>query len=130
MRSLVSTALVLAGVLVVFGASSLAHHSTPPYWRTNDTIEIEGVVKQMKIINPHSELIVSVDNAAGVAEDWIGVSGTGNNMIKAGWTNETLPAGARVKVVGAPPRREGARGILIRQIILENGRVLTSGNID
>ena len=129
MKLRIASRAVVTGVLVLAGVAAWAHHSTPPYWKTNETIEIEGVVKQMKVINPHSELILTVTTPEGQREDWVGVAGTGNRMIKAGWTNETLPVGASVKVVGAPPRREGARGILIREIILEDGRVLTSGGL-
>jgi len=129
MKSNVSTAVILGGLLLLCSVYATAHHSTPPYWRTDQSIEIEGAVKQMKVINPHSELILTVTNANGQPEDWIGVAGTGNRMIKAGWANETLAMGTKVRVVGAPPRREGAKGILIREIILEDGTVLTSGGL-
>jgi hypothetical protein len=107
-----------------------AHHSIPVYWDEDKTIEISGVVKSMKVINPHSELIITVAGPNGQQDDWIGVSGQATQMIKAGWTNATLKAGTPVKVEGAPPRKVGAKGILVRKITLQDGRVLTSGRID
>jgi hypothetical protein len=83
----------------------------------------------MKVINPHSELIVTVTEN-GQKVDYVGVAGTAQGMIKAGWKNEVLKAGTPVKVSGAPPRKAGAKGILVREIKLEDGRVLTSGRID
>jgi hypothetical protein len=100
------------------------------YWDDEKIIQISGVVKSMKIVNPHSELIITVTGPNGEKDDWIGVSGQASQMIKAGWTNETLKFGTAVKVEGAPPRKKDAKGILVRKIILPDGRVLTSGKID
>ena len=130
MRVYICAAAAMVGVILMLNVPLQAHHSIPVYWDDKTTIEITGVVKQMKIINPHSELIVTVTAANGEKEDWIGVSGQATQMIKAGWTNETLKAGTAVKVEGAPPRKQGAKGILVRKITLPDGRVLTSGKID
>ena len=130
MRLYICTSAALVGVILMLNVSVQAHHSIPVYWDDKTTIEISGVVKEMKIINPHSELIITVTGANGQKEDWIGVSGQATQMIKAGWTNETLKAGTSVKVEGAPPRKKDAKGILVRKVTLPDGRVLTSGKID
>lgn len=130
MRSKICTAAVLVGLILLLNVPFEAHHSIPVYWDDEKTIEINGVVKSMKIINPHSELIITVTGPNGQKDDWIGVSGQASQMIRAGWTNETLKAGAAVKVEGAPPRKKDAKGILVRKITLPDGRVLTSGRID
>jgi len=121
--------LVFAAILVA-GLPVQAHHSIPAFWDEQKSIEIKGTVKQMKIVNPHSELILEVTGPDGRKSDWIGVAGIASQMIKAGWTNETLKFGTAITVEGAPPRKEGAKGILVRKIILPDGRVLTSGKID
>jgi hypothetical protein len=124
------TSIAVIAFVIMLNVPFLAHHSIPVYWDEDKTIEISGVVKSMKVINPHSELIVTVTGANGEKADWIGVSGQATQMIKAGWTNSTLKAGTAVKVEGAPPRKQGAKGILVRKITLSDGRVLTSGRID
>jgi hypothetical protein len=129
MRPYIYVSLTIA-LAVMLNVTIQAHHSIPVYWDEDKTIEISGVVKSMKVINPHSELIVTVTAANGQPEDWIGVSGQATQMIRAGWTNATLKAGTPVKVEGAPPRKQGAKGILVRKITLSDGRVLTSGRID
>jgi hypothetical protein len=127
--SLFASALIVC-ILLTMSIAVLAHHSIPVYWDDKATIEISGVVKSMKVINPHSELLIIVTNASGQKEEWTGVSGQATQMIKAGWTNDTLKPGTAIKVKGAPPRKQGAKGILVREITLPDGRVLTSGRID
>lgn len=124
------TSAILVCVMLTLSVGVQAHHSIPVYWDDKATIEISGVVKSMKVINPHSELIITVTAANGQKEDWIGVSGQATQMIKAGWTNDILKAGTAIKVKGAPPRKQGAKGILVREVTLPDGRVLTSGRID
>jgi hypothetical protein len=121
---------LFAGVILLMTAPIQAHHSIPAFWDEAKSIEISGTVKQMKIVNPHSELRVEVTAADGSKETWVGVAGLATQMIKAGWTNDTLKAGTPIKVEGAPPKKIGAKGILVRKITLPDGRVLTSGKID
>jgi len=121
----------LVVVLTVMTATPiLAHHSIPAFWDESKSLELSGIVKNVKVVNPHSELVLEVTTPTGQKETWVGVAGLASQMIKAGWTNETLKAGTLVKVEGAPPRKIGAKGILVRKITMPDGRVLTSGKID
>ena len=120
---------VLLVVILALAGPLQAHHSIPAFWDEQKSITVEGVVKRLKVVNPHSEIVVTVTKN-GKQEDWIGVAGIASQMIKAGWTNDTLKVGAAIKIEGAPPRKEGAKGVLVRTITLGDGRVLTSGKID
>ena len=71
MRSYIYTSAVALGLVLMFSVTFLAHHSIPVYWDEDKTIEINGVVKSMKVINPHSELIITVTNQSGQKEDWV-----------------------------------------------------------
>ena len=42
---------VLAGLLLLT-VPTLAHHSFTNFWDLNETREIEGVVKSLKLVNP------------------------------------------------------------------------------
>ena len=130
MRLYVHASSVLAGVILMLALPVEAHHSTSVYYDTTQTIEINGILKVLRVVNPHASIVVEVTNEAGQKEDWLGVGGFAANMIRVGWTNDTLPLGIPIRVEGAPARQAGAKGLLIRRIILESGRVLTTGNID
>ena len=93
-----------------------AHHSASSFWHTDRTVEIEGVVKAVHMVNPHPEVVVEVTEADGETSLWY-LSGSGNASawIRSGWTDDTLPAGMAVKVEGNPSLREGSKALLVNR---------------
>ena len=116
---------MLIGSLLVLTVPVEAHHSASSFWHTDRTTVIEGVVKEVHMVNPHPELVVEVTDANGEKSDWY-ISGGGNAsaMIRAGWTEDTLTPGMKVKVEGNPSRREGAKALLTGDVTKEDGTVL------
>ena len=117
---------LLAGFLLMATVAVEAHHSATSFWFTDRTTSIEGVVKSVAIVNPHPEMVVEVTGPNGEKSDWY-ISGGGNAsaMIRAGWTDDTLTPGMRVKVEGSLSRREGAQALLSGDVtLLDSGRVL------
>lgn len=115
---------MLAGViLVVFGAPVLAHHSIASFWNDKSNISITGVVKKVSIMNPHSEILIDVTEG-GQTSTWLAVGGSALNMTKAGASKETLKVGDRLSIDGHPPRKEGAKGILIRTLTTSDGKTI------
>src|SRR5687768_16576182 len=94
---------LIAGALLLAAATVDAHHSMPNFWFMDRTVEIEGTVQSVKIINPHPELVLDVTNPDGTTAVWR-ITGAGNAsaMIRDGWTNRTLEQGMKVKVLGHP----------------------------
>jgi hypothetical protein len=104
---------VLVGLILVLTVPLYAHHSASSFWHTDRTVSIEGTVKSVKIVNPHPELVVEVTEPNGEKADWyISFSGNASAWIRAGWTDDTLPIGMKVKVEGNPSLREGAKALL------------------
>ena len=122
--------LALVGSLLMVAVPSEAHHSASSFWHTDQIVEIEGVVKSINIVNPHPEMVVEVTDANGEKADWY-ISGGGNAsaMIRAGWTDDTIPVGEKVKVQGQPSRREGAKALLSGDVTTEDGVVISFGFI-
>ena len=63
-----AAAAVLAAVAVA--SPALAHHSVNAQFDTSKMIEVTGVLQEVRNINPHSQWIVLVKNAAGQPEVW------------------------------------------------------------
>ena len=116
---------VLAGFLMMLTIPVQGHHSAGNFWYTDRNVEIQGVVKSLKMVNPHPELVVEVTEANGTKSLWR-ISGGGNAsaMIRAGWKNTTLPLGLMVKVEGHPSRTEGAKALLAGNVTKPDGTVL------
>jgi hypothetical protein len=120
-----SISILLAGLLVLLTIPAAAHHSAGNFWYTDRSVEIQGTVKSLKMVNPHPELVVEVTEGNGTKSLWR-ISGGGNasGMIRAGWKNGTLPVGMMVKVEGHPSRTEGARALLAGKVTRPDGTVL------
>ena len=120
MKFLIPTA--LAFTLLALTVPSEGHHAFTSFWRMDETVQITGVVKSLKLINPHSEFVLAVTDESGVETDWLVVSlGTGTAILRAGWTQETLPVGMAVTVEGSPPRRAGTPAIVAGKITRPDG---------
>jgi len=108
-------------VLVVFTASApLAHHSHGNY--TDTFADIEGTVKTVHLINPHSWIYLDVKGADGKVQTWAleatGVAG----LQRSGVTRETLKAGESIKV-RCHPLRDGSRGCLLGFVKTKDGKI-------
>ena len=114
-------AVVAIGFLAV-SIPALAHHSFTNFWDLDSTSSVTGVVKSLRLVNPHCELIVTVTDDNGVETDWYVTSrGTGSAIMRAGWTADTLPIGMTVTVDGSPPRRRGSPAIVAGKITRSDG---------
>ena len=111
------TLLVVVGVgLGILTPSGLAHHSTNNIYDEEQTVEVTGVVKEWRLVNPHPYLVVEVTGPDGQTNEWdlsFGGSAAGP-LRRRGYVPETFTAGEVIVARGNPARAEGAYGILIR----------------
>ena len=125
--SIVSTLVV--GMVLSATLPLAAHHSFTSFWFMDKTEAIEGVVVELKMVNPHPTLKIEVTEPNGAKTIYtITATATASALVKGGWTAETLAAGTRVKVEGHPPRREGTKGLAAGTITnLGTGNKLSFG---
>ena len=116
--------------LLALAAPLAAHHSFTNFWNLDEMREIEGVVKAVKLVNPHCEIILEVTEANGQKFDYIIASqGTGTAILRGGWSYDTLPVGTKVTVRGSPPRRPDGKALIAGLIIREDGQEFSFGGI-
>jgi Family of unknown function (DUF6152) len=118
---------MIVGILVVFAVPSLAHHSFSNFWYMDKTVEITGVVKALKLVNPHSEIAIEVTENGETSVWYITSEGTGSALRKGGWTPESLPVGMKVTIAGHPSRKEGAKALAAGKITKPDGSVIWFG---
>src|SRR6185503_4498381 len=131
-RKWTSLAIVSAFVVIMVMAAQpvSAHHSFTAFWFMDKMNTIEGTVVELKIVNPHPTLTVEVADTKGKAIWTITARATATALVKGGWTPETLPVGTRVKVEGAPSRREGTKALAAGAITrLTDGKMLSFGGV-
>jgi hypothetical protein len=84
-------------------SSAYAHHSHPYFYDQCKTITIEGRVERVEFKDPHTWIILRLDNGTAYTVDWAPLSGLTNKRI-IGPAKEALVFGARVVVTGNPIR--------------------------
>lgn len=103
-------------------AEAAAHHSIGGEFDNNAEVTIEGVVKEFRLINPHTYIVVAVESAQDPG-DWTLTFGPATKLIRgSGWSETTLQKGERVRAVGRPARR--GLGMYLSYLARADGTVL------
>jgi len=97
-----------------------AHHSHGNYVST--FMDIEGVVKQVHLLNPHSWVYLEVKNASGQPQTWALEATNVIGLQRIGVTREYLKAGDTIKA-RCHPLRDGSRGCLLGFLKARDGSV-------
>ena len=87
-----------------------AHHAHSNY-DTNTFTNLEGTVKQLRWMNPHTWILLEV-SSGGKAAVWNLEGGSPNALTREGWKKEDIPVGATIKV-RCHPLKDGANGCLL-----------------
>jgi hypothetical protein len=107
---------VLASVLSPLGAA--AHHSAAQF-DFDQTVRIDGVVKEIRVANPHIALFLEVADDKGTRViEFEGHSR--NNVYRRGWRPERVNAGDAISIDIAPTR-SGEDGGYVKTFILKDG---------
>jgi hypothetical protein len=96
--------LVVVPVLVTlfsFSGASWAHHASRQVYQ-GKSITLMGVVTDYEWANPHSVLSVAVKDDQGKVEEWHAEILPPTEMLRAGWTKESVRPGEEVTLTGRP----------------------------
>ena len=90
---------ILATALGLGFVSAFGHHGDAG--RYQDTITtLTGTVVALQLINPHSSIILTVEDESGKATQWQAEVSNANGLSRMGWTRDTLKPGDKVTVSG------------------------------
>ena len=96
-QQLVILAVIL--YLATLASSAYAHHSHPYFYDECKSITIEGRVERVEFKDPHTWIVLRLDDGAVYTVDWAPLSRLTNDRI-IGPAKEALVFGARVVVTG------------------------------
>jgi hypothetical protein len=102
----VSTAVVIL-FLIAIGIPAFAHHSAAGQ-DFSKRVQVDGVVKSWRIINPHGRLVIQVSDAKGSRQIEFETHSR-NNVYRSGYRDGMIKAGDKIKVFIAP-NRDGSDG--------------------
>jgi len=95
-------------ILVTFSLQASAHHSTAIY-DSDNPIELKGRVVEWQFTNPHTFIILAVEDNNGEEVIWSLEGGNTSLVFRRGWTPESLQPGDEL-IVTVRPLHSGAPG--------------------
>ena len=116
--------LAAASVSIVLSASALvAHHSISVNFDTTKAFDVTGIVREVKIRNPHSQIVLDVTNPDGTMKEWFIEWNDKNAMVRRKVPFDRLKVGDRITINVNPNRTESNVGFF-RTATLSDGFVL------
>jgi len=124
------TASVVAVLVLVLVSTrpALAHHSNVAF-AVETVLEAKGVVKEWQWSNPHTWLIMIVDDGKGGGVEWAMEGRAPGVLLRAGWTPKVLKPGDKI-TVHYSPSKDGSKVGMIARVTLADGRVLANAPND
>ena len=113
-------AVLTAGYVYVLAASLPAHHSHGNY--TDTFVDLEGVVREFHLVNPHSWIYLDVKGSGGEVQKWAIEATSVIGLQRIGVTRDTVKAGDPIKA-RCHPLRDGSRGCLLGFVKTRDGTI-------
>ena len=120
-------AAIVVLALGMTASAARAHHSFSAEFDVNKPIKLQGTVKRVQWINPHTWIWIDVKKPDGAVEEWGIEAGTPNTLFRLGLTREALPVGTEI-VVSGYEARDGAKRANGRDMTFPDGRKLLMGS--
>jgi hypothetical protein len=120
LRIVVCAATVVAAVQ--FGSSVSAHHSNVAF-AVETVLTATGTVKEWQWSNPHTWLIVDVDDGKGGKVEWAMEGRAPGVLLRAGWSRSVLKAGDKV-TIHYSPSKDGSKVGMIARVTMADGKIL------
>ena len=112
-RRALGCVVVLGGLMA--GASVQAHHSTAGVYDPAKEGEVTGTLANIKFVNPHGSIVITVKNADGTTTDWTFTTGSATALAERGITKvgpHALKIGEQLTVTFMPARNGAPLGAL------------------
>ena len=119
-RRNVPISVAIIGSIGIAPALLPAHHSHGNYVST--FADIQGVVREVHLVNPHSWIYLEVQSASGEPEIWALEAASRIQLERIGVTSDTVTPGDPINV-RCHPLRDGSRGCLLGFVKTGDGSV-------
>jgi hypothetical protein len=117
---------LVAVVLLLVSVPTFAHHGAASY-DTKTMTTLKGTIAAVRWMNPHSEIDMEVNDAAGKAQKYIVESVSPLALSRIGWTKNALKPGDQITVKGNLSKN-GTHILRLKTIVFPTGKELTLQN--
>ena len=119
---------ITAGVALLVSVPVSAHHSFAAAYDESRPLNMEGVVTQVELVNPHSWLWVDVTGEDGTVTNWGFEGGPPVNLFRHGLTKDALPVGSEIKVFAYQAKSGENKGVAVFFEYLDGRKVFMGGS--
>ena len=117
---------LLGAVLLSVSVPVFAHHGAASY-DISKMKTLKGTVTSIQWMNPHTEVDIEVNDAAGKPEKYIVESVSPLGLSRIGWTKSSLKPGDQITVTGNLSRN-GTHILRLKRIVFPSGEEITLQN--
>jgi hypothetical protein len=128
MKTWTRTLLALLIATTASGAA-LAHHSFAAEFDGAKKLKLTGTVTKVQWRNPHTYFYVDVKGEDGAIHNWAMELGSPNELMRRGWTRDSLKIGDQVIVEGARARDNSYKGNA-SSIVMADGKKMFNGTAE
>jgi hypothetical protein len=100
-----------------------AHHSFSAIFDSAKPVTLTGTVTRIEWMNPHTWIYLDVKKDDGSVETWAFEMGSPNRLMRYGWNQGSLPAGASVTIAGSQAR-DGSLKVAVDTVTMPDGKRL------
>ena len=103
----------------------VAHHGSAMYDPAH-SITVTGTVTSFDFMNPHCAIHLEAKDDKGNVVSWTADTNNPSMLARGGWTKDSVKPGDQVTVIGNPAK-SGANSMLLKKVVLPNGKELDPG---
>ena len=118
--------MIFGVVLLINGASLLAHHGTSASYQLDKTITLTGVVTDFAFAYPHPQLSFDVRDDKGNVQHWgseIAPTPLILNNMHVGWSKQSVRPGDQITITCNPHKLSTVNVCLCKELVI-NGKKL------
>ena len=120
-------ALALIGVLLA-SAAAAAHHSYSAEFDADKPVKVTGVVTRVDWKNPHALFFMDVKDESGKVANWGWELASPTQLMRAGWTRNSMKVGDVVIAEGTLARDGSNHGNAKAIVMASTGKRLFAGS--
>jgi hypothetical protein len=112
----------IAALVLLATQAANAHHSNVAF-AVETVLTATGTVKEWQWSNPHTWLIMDVDDGKGGKVAWAMEGRAPGVLLRAGWSRSVLKPGDKV-TVHYSPSKDGSKVGMIARVTMADGKIL------